>query len=155
MPGHVRAEPACHAPSRRRLPLAIADTSFYSQNMRSTRHGGRYPANVPSPRVGWTRLLPIRCVYTRAMPTLGITVSVVPPIRFEDVTSSPTTTSVGFETICSSLWLVEPLRTLFNDEVRAVGAGLRLPESLVVATISRSGLAVRIIGEVAAERLSV
>jgi GMP synthase (glutamine-hydrolysing) len=52
--------------------------------------------------------------------------------------------------------LVEPLRTLFKDEVRAVGLELGLPESLVWRQpFPGPGLAVRIIGEITAERLAV
>jgi GMP synthase (glutamine-hydrolysing) len=52
--------------------------------------------------------------------------------------------------------LVEPLRALFKDEVRAVGAELGLPESLVWRQpFPGPGLAVRIIGSVTAQRLAV
>jgi GMP synthase (glutamine-hydrolysing) len=52
--------------------------------------------------------------------------------------------------------LVEPLRTLFKDEVRAVGLELGLPESLVWRQpFPGPGLAVRIIGEVTHSRLEV
>jgi GMP synthase (glutamine-hydrolysing) len=52
--------------------------------------------------------------------------------------------------------LVEPLRTLFKDEVRAVGLELGLPESLVWRQpFPGPGLAVRIIGEVTSSRLAV
>jgi GMP synthase (glutamine-hydrolysing) len=52
--------------------------------------------------------------------------------------------------------LVEPLRTLFKDEVRAVGLELGLPASLVWRQpFPGPGLAVRIIGEVTADRLAV
>ena len=52
--------------------------------------------------------------------------------------------------------LVEPLRALFKDEVRAVGIELGLPESLVWRQpFPGPGLAVRIIGEITRERLAV
>jgi len=52
--------------------------------------------------------------------------------------------------------LVEPLRTLFKDEVRAVGAQLGLPPAIVWRQpFPGPGLAIRIIGEVTRERLAV
>jgi GMP synthase (glutamine-hydrolysing) len=52
--------------------------------------------------------------------------------------------------------LVEPLRWLFKDEVRRVGAQLGLPPAIVQRQpFPGPGLAIRIIGEVTADRLSV
>jgi GMP synthase (glutamine-hydrolysing) len=52
--------------------------------------------------------------------------------------------------------LVEPLRTLFKDEVRALGVSLGLPEAMVWRhPFPGPGLAIRIIGEVTRDRLEV
>lgn len=52
--------------------------------------------------------------------------------------------------------LVEPLRTLFKDEVRAVGSQLGLPDEIVQRQpFPGPGLGIRIIGEVTEERLEL
>jgi len=52
--------------------------------------------------------------------------------------------------------LVEPLRALFKDEVRAVGAELGLPTAMVMRhPFPGPGLAIRIVGAVSRDRLAV
>jgi len=52
--------------------------------------------------------------------------------------------------------LVEPLRELFKDEVRALGVTLGMPERMVMRhPFPGPGLAIRVIGEVTTERLNI
>lgn len=52
--------------------------------------------------------------------------------------------------------LIEPLRELFKDEVRQVGAELGMPESVIWRQpFPGPGLAIRVIGEVTRERLAI
>ncbi|MBW4601892.1 MAG: glutamine-hydrolyzing GMP synthase [Calothrix sp. FI2-JRJ7] len=52
--------------------------------------------------------------------------------------------------------LIEPLRKLFKDEVRKVGRSIGLPEEIVQRhPFPGPGLAIRILGEVTAERLNI
>ena len=52
--------------------------------------------------------------------------------------------------------LVEPLRTLFKDEVRAIGTELGLPDEIVWRQpFPGPGLGIRIIGEITKKRLDL
>ncbi len=52
------------------------------------------------------------------------------------------------------LKIIEPLRSLFKDEVRKVGAALQLPENILYRhPFPGPGLAIRIIGEVSPEKV--
>ena len=52
--------------------------------------------------------------------------------------------------------LVEPLRTLFKDEVRQIGRDLGMPEAIVARQpFPGPGLGIRIVGEVTADRLEI
>lgn len=83
---------------------------------------------------------------------------VIESISFADGVSSPIKShhNVGGLPARMNLQLLEPLRDLFKDEVRALGAALGLPETLLKRQpFPGPGLAVRIIGEVTAERCAI
>ena len=53
-------------------------------------------------------------------------------------------------------FFIEPLRTLFKDEVRAIGTELGLPDEIVWRQpFPGPGLGIRIIGEITKERLDL
>lgn len=64
--------------------------------------------------------------------------------------------NVGGLPLKMKLKLIEPLRELFKDEARAIAKGLGLPDSIIYRQpFPGPGLAIRIIGEVTAERLRI
>lgn len=64
--------------------------------------------------------------------------------------------NVGGIPLVHDFKLVEPLRNLFKDEVRAIGLELGLPEEIVWRQpFPGPGLAIRIIGEITRERLMI
>ena len=55
-----------------------------------------------------------------------------------------------------NLKIVEPLRSLFKDEVRRVGAELHLPENILMRhPFPGPGLAIRIIGDITPEKVAL
>ncbi len=62
----------------------------------------------------------------------------------------------GLPSVVAFNEIIEPLRMLFKDEVRELGLELGLPESIVMRQpFPGPGLAIRIIGEVTQEKLSI
>lgn len=74
----------------------------------------------------------------------------------QDAAKIKTHHNVGGIPLDMQFKLIEPLRLLFKDEVRAVGEELGLPEEIVWRQpFPGPGLAVRIIGEVTSDRLEL
>ncbi len=64
--------------------------------------------------------------------------------------------NVGGLPVDMKLKLIEPLRDLFKDEVRRIGRDLGMPEEIIGRQpFPGPGLAVRILGEVTAERVAI
>jgi GMP synthase (glutamine-hydrolysing) len=103
-------------------------------------------------------------VFEEAVETVGDARFLVQGTLYPDVIESGSASAATIKTHHNvgglpedmSFELVEPLRDLFKDEVRAVGEELGLPEEIVWRQpFPGPGLAVRIIGEVTRERLEL
>jgi len=103
-------------------------------------------------------------VFEEAATSVGDAAFLVQGTLYPDVIESGSGTAATIKTHHNvgglpddmTLELVEPLRDLFKDEVRAVGEELGLPEEIVWRQpFPGPGLAVRIIGEVTLERLDI
>jgi len=103
-------------------------------------------------------------VFEEAAATVGQAAYLVQGTLYPDVIESGSGTAATIKTHHNvgglpedmTFELVEPLRDLFKDEVRAVGEELGLPEEIVWRQpFPGPGLAVRIIGEVNLERLEL
>ncbi|MCI0424791.1 MAG: glutamine-hydrolyzing GMP synthase [Actinobacteria bacterium] len=101
-------------------------------------------------------------VFEEAASTVGDARFLVQGTLYPDVIESGSSSAATIKTHHNvgglpedmTLELVEPLRDLFKDEVRAIGEELGLPEEIVWRQpFPGPGLAVRIIGEVTRERL--
>ena len=103
-------------------------------------------------------------VFEEAATSVGDAAFLVQGTLYPDVIESGSGTAATIKTHHNvgglpddmKLELIEPLRDLFKDEVRAVGVDLGLPEEIVWRQpFPGPGLAVRIIGEVTLERLEI
>ncbi len=103
-------------------------------------------------------------VFEEAAATVGDARFLVQGTLYPDVIESGSATAATIKTHHNvgglpddmKFELIEPLRDLFKDEVRAIGEELGLPEEIVWRQpFPGPGLAVRIIGEVTRERLDL
>ena len=101
-------------------------------------------------------------VFEEAAASVGDAAFLVQGTLYPDVIESGSATAATIKTHHNvgglpedmALELIEPLRDLFKDEVRMVGAELGLPEEIVWRQpFPGPGLAVRIVGEVTRDRL--